>query len=265
LKDYSFEVGQKARDRLRLLDRVHGPYSRKMVTDFLPMTELNHEATIVDAGGGTGEMLPFLSKTFCQVTCIDNNEEQLTLAKHLCKANQIPTDNVIFKCEDVMTCEDILAADLIYARFILHHLSSPLKFLQRIKKNKQQQYCIIEEVDHTSWDSIPANEAVYQAREMFVGFGNLKHKDYMLGQHIVELIHSIGLTIHAVEFSQPARVNHDTSMLHDVVDECKKELGDVYGEKTIKQLLTKLKHAFIDYKNTILVYPKITHLLISNV
>lgn len=127
---YFVDIGEEGSKGLDLLDYCFNQTTQ----DFLMHAGLNVGMTILDIGCGSGVMTCWLAQQVGpkgRVIGIENNENQLKAAKrraeslslnhaefHLCSAYEIDSLKQTF--------------DLVYCRFVLHHLHHPSKVIAKV-------------------------------------------------------------------------------------------------------------------------------------
>lgn len=119
---YEFEIPEEGLD-YDILDMAFNPTTRS----FIEMNGIQSGMRVLDVGSGSGVMTHYLAKRVGQeghVLSIDNSLEQLQRAERYCQ--QQGAGNVTFKQLSLYELESLNETfDLIYCRFVLHHLYSP--------------------------------------------------------------------------------------------------------------------------------------------
>ncbi|HVV68772.1 MAG TPA: class I SAM-dependent methyltransferase [Gammaproteobacteria bacterium] len=123
---YDFEIGEEGLD-YDLLDKSFNPSTQA----FVLKSGIKPGMKVLDVGCGAGLMTAWLAKQVGQtglVVSIDNSEAQLNVT--IRRIQQEKLSNVQTR---VLSAYDILQLnekfDLIYCRFVLHHLHSPRRAL----------------------------------------------------------------------------------------------------------------------------------------
>ena len=132
---YDFEIPKEGLS-YDILDATFNPTT----TTFLVQNGIRPGMRVLDIGSGSGIMTHFLAQQVGpegQVLSIDISDEQLACAKSYCERQG--DKNVTFKTLSVYALATLQASfDLIYCRFVLHHLHSPRLainlFYQALKK-----------------------------------------------------------------------------------------------------------------------------------
>ena len=126
VEKYDFEIGEGL--DYDILDKSFNPTTQA----FILKSGLVPGMNVLDVGCGAGVMTTWLAKQVGvkgSVTAIDNSDEQLNVT-----ISRIKTENLSNVKTKVMSAYDIAQLnekfDLIYCRFVLHHLHSPRKTLK---------------------------------------------------------------------------------------------------------------------------------------
>ena len=82
---------------------------------------------VLDIGCGLGKMTQYLAEQVGEhglVTAIDNNQNQLVAAKNLCPMNL--QNRIKWQINDIYELDKLNKQfDLVYCRFVLHHVHKP--------------------------------------------------------------------------------------------------------------------------------------------
>jgi ubiquinone/menaquinone biosynthesis C-methylase UbiE len=119
---YIFDVGDRDKLRLGILNDVYNPHSQRVLLGL----NLSTKKTVIDMACGQGEMTCWLAKQIHPegiVIGIDVSDEQLSLAKQLAEYKKIQNVRFINKSIFDLNINDFPGeADLIYCRWLLIHL-----------------------------------------------------------------------------------------------------------------------------------------------
>lgn len=198
---YVLATGETAEPRLAVIDRLYS----KTSLQFLKKIGLKNCKIVADVGCGTGQMICRIAKALgnsAQVIGVDQNEEQLILAKKLAKKLRIR--NIDFICKDIYDCQSFVNQfDLIYCRSLLIHLHDPitaLKMMQQMLRTQGILAC--EEYNLSTCFSYPENLAVIKANNLFAQLARKYNLDAEIGIKLFSLLKKIGLKHVNVSFSQ---------------------------------------------------------------
>jgi len=125
-ESYDFEIGEEGQKGLDLLGVLFNPTTKSFIKQY----GLQEGMKVLDVGCGTGDMSRWFARQVGlqgRVLAIDNNENQI----HAAKVKTPDEGNIEYKC---LSAYDILQLketfDLVYCRFVLHHLHSPRQTIQ---------------------------------------------------------------------------------------------------------------------------------------
>ncbi len=166
---YTFGTGGEAAARLKLMADFFNPPAEMLIRTFLPA----RSETAVDLGCGPGFTTAMLSRASgAAVACgLDNSEEFLDMAR-----SSFP--NLRFIRHDVARTPFPSRADVMYVRFVLSHLPSPVDLVRAwLTQVNPGGILVIEETEaveaevHVFRDYLSASEALVASggARLFVG------------------------------------------------------------------------------------------------
>lgn len=121
-EQYEFEVPEEGLD-YDILDMAFNPTTQS----FIESNGIKPGMRVLDVGSGSGIMTHFLARQVGkhgQVISIDNSLKQLQRAEHYCQ--QQGDKNIRFQHLSIYDLDSLNETfDLIYCRFVLHHIHSP--------------------------------------------------------------------------------------------------------------------------------------------
>ncbi|HFL2715750.1 TPA: class I SAM-dependent methyltransferase, partial [Legionella pneumophila] len=128
-EEYQLETGESGLD-YESLDLFFNPTTKS----FMKANGLKPDLNILEIGCGSGNMTSFIAKEvepLGQVIAIDNSESQLLFAKKTIQ--KAKCQNVTFKLLSAYNLDELNESfDIVYCRFVMHHLHSPRKAIQLI-------------------------------------------------------------------------------------------------------------------------------------
>lgn len=129
-KEYVLATGARAADRLRLLDQIFGPASRRV----LITAGLVSARCVVEMGCGTGLMALWMAGQVGvrgSVWAVDNSKAQLEVGAENARATGL--QNISFhaaRADDTRLQRGYF--DLVYSRFLMCHLTNPAAVLREM-------------------------------------------------------------------------------------------------------------------------------------
>lgn len=160
---YSLRGGAWGYDRLLLLSRERWPETSR----FLTAVGLSEGMRCADLGCGAGTVTIEIAKRAGpsgRALGVDLDEVKLDLARKA--AAQAGVGNVEFRKQAVAEWSEGPEYDLVYSRFLLQHLSSPLDAIRRMWGAVRPGGTLaVEDVDHGGWHAEPPSTAVDFLRE----------------------------------------------------------------------------------------------------
>jgi len=188
--NYVIEGGVSGRDRLRLLSQVMGPENRKLLAGL----NIPGNASCVDLGCGGGDVTVELARTVRQagrVLGIDKDAVVLDIARK--ETLELGLTNISFECRDVMTWEPSDDFDVVYARFLLTHLSDPLKVLVNARNYlRHGGLVIIEDIDFRGHFSEPDCPALQRSVDLYSATVRNRGGDPDIGPRLPALLRDAG-------------------------------------------------------------------------
>lgn len=136
-EDYAFEIPEGGAKGLEILDYCFN----KTTKAFLQKAGLKQGMSVLELGCGSGKMSCWIAKEIGNqgsLLAVDNDQNLLKVAAEQAKAQHL--SNIEYKCFDVNKLDELNQQfDLIYCRFVLHHMLEPraviTKFYHRLKPN----------------------------------------------------------------------------------------------------------------------------------
>lgn len=208
---YSLYGGQRGYDRLLVLAN-----ERRADTEaFLERVGVAPGMKCVDLGCGGGEVTMRLAERAApggSAVGIDRDEAILELAREAAKRRGI--QNVRFESAELGQWRQESAYDVVYSRFVLHHLARPDRAIQQMwEAVRNDGVLAIEDADHDAWAVDPPNAGFDFFRRKLAEVITRSGGDPTLGRKLYRLFRETGLPNPRVEMIAPLRVTGDGKMM----------------------------------------------------
>ncbi len=197
VEKYCFTVGEEGQQGLDLLDLVFGDQTKY----FLERHGLKEGLSVLDIGCGSGVMTQYLAEKVGdsgRVLAIDNSENQILAAKNRCP-NHLK-NRIEWQVADIYDLERLgKQFDLVYCRFVLHHVHQPRLALSQISKVLQSSgvYIGIEGVVNYAYTS-PENSA-WGSLNLPIEVAEGVDRNGNIGKTLPSLIHAANM--HCIDAS----------------------------------------------------------------
>jgi ubiquinone/menaquinone biosynthesis C-methylase UbiE len=200
--EYALATGPAAVRRLVLLHNIYSPGGRRV----LLRAGLRPSMRVADFGCGVGAMTSTLARMVGPngtVTGVDIHGAQLEQAKQICLASGLL--NASFREADA--CDSGLprdSFDLVYCRFLLHHLPDPRACLREMRAIlKPGGILVVEDADLASATSVPPT-ALDAFATLFSRLGSVRGLNYSSARNLYHMVKSAGFAGPEIDIHQPA-------------------------------------------------------------
>lgn len=196
---YIYDVGDKDKLRLQILNDVYNPLSKQALLDI----GIQSKKCVIDIACGQGEMTCWMAQQVSPdstVIGVDISDEQLVLAKQL--AQKMELKNVRFIKKSVLDKDfnNVMAElpckpDLIYSRWLLIHLEKEkVSIAMRALYDLLGPEGIMAHEEVTLKESFldPATESFKQYVALFTGLAEKLNINFDLGSDLQKLFAEIG-------------------------------------------------------------------------
>lgn len=198
-KTYIYDVGDKDKLRLKILNEVYNPLSQRALLDI----GVKDKKCIIDIGCGQGLMACWMAKQIGPdgiVIGVDSSQEQLILAEKL--AQEEGLSNIRFIKKSVLDADfgDLLAElpyqpDFIYSRWLLIHIEA-----KKIKPVMQSFYDLLapggvmvhEEVTLKESYLDEVAESFKKYVKLFNDLARKLHINFNLGSDLLPIFDNVG-------------------------------------------------------------------------
>ncbi len=214
---YCFTVGEEGQKSLGLLDITFNDQSQY----FVKKHGLQQGMSVLDIGCGLGTMTQFMAEIVGdtgKVVAIDSNENQIKAAQNRCPEHL--QKRITWQVADIYDLEKVgKNFDLVYCRFVLHHIYKPRFALSQIEKVLKPGgiYIGIEGIVNAIF-TIPDNIAWRSGNfpvEVEEGIG----RNANIGKILPRLIHEANMKCIAADIYQPMLVSPEVRRLL-LIGEC---------------------------------------------
>jgi SAM-dependent methyltransferase len=197
---YPLATGEAADYRLRMLHRVYGPGTLRVLLD----AGLRRGMRVADVGCGVGMVTALLGELVGaegSVVGIDSSSAQLAQAREWLKASGGHISFVEASASDTGLPSG--SFDLVYCRFLLLHLPEPERALREMRALlKPDGILVCEDGDLTTSGSEPPS-ALGAFADLWSRLGPIKGVDYTLGRRLFQMVLAAGFPAPEITFNQP--------------------------------------------------------------
>jgi SAM-dependent methyltransferase len=197
---YALATGEAADFRLRILQRVYGPGTRRV----LRMAGLRRGMRVADFGCGVGMVTARLAEWVGpegHVVGVDVSAAQIAQARTRLSGRAKNASFVEASATGAGLPPE--SFDLIYSRFLLIHLADPAQALREMYALlKPGGILVCEDGDLTTAGSIPFSSLAAFA-DLWGRLGAHRGVDYTLGRRLFHLVTAAGFPAPEITFNQP--------------------------------------------------------------
>ena len=208
---YVISGGKDGKERLKLLSQVMAPTTSQL----LKTAGIGEGMTCLDVGCGGGFVTRLLADFVGprgKVVGTDMDNVILALAREDVEAERL--ENVEFRHADASVCQDEAAYDLVYARFLLTHLSEPEKCLDTmLKACKPGGLIVIEDIDFTGNFCYPRFPAYERYTELYQEVVRRRGGDPNIGHKLPGMLRKAGVQDVRVSVAQPAHLEGEGKLV----------------------------------------------------
>jgi 2-polyprenyl-3-methyl-5-hydroxy-6-metoxy-1,4-benzoquinol methylase len=254
---YVIRGGVEGRERLRLLSEVVAPSTRA----FLAEVGVPAGASCLDVGCGGGDVTRELARAAGaggRALGVDLDAVKVEIARR--EAAEQGIANVAFGAHDVRGWAPEESFDVVYARFLLTHLSDPLSLLAALRRHVRPGGVLaVEDIDFRGHFSEPDCPALHRYVEVYSESVRRRGADPNIGPRLPALLREAGFRDVRMRLVHPAGSETRLKLLAAVTLENIAEavLADrLIGEDELAAAVGEL-HAFAREPHTILGGPRI--------
>jgi ubiquinone/menaquinone biosynthesis C-methylase UbiE len=247
MSSYIIARGREGKERLKLLSQVMLPTTSQL----LNTVGLDAGMKCLDVGCGGGYvtlLMASLVGPHGRIVGTDSDSEILALARQDAEVAQL--GNVEFRHTDAAVCQEEEGFDLVYARFLLTHLSEPEKCLEAMKKAcKPKGVIVIEDIDFSGSFCYPYCAAYEMYLELYKEAAHRRGVDPNIGPKLAAMLRQAGAQAIQVHIVQPAHLEGEGKLIASVTME---RIADsvisegLATQKEVKEIIDGLNEAAAD-------------------
>jgi predicted O-methyltransferase YrrM len=208
---YAIRGGKEGKDRLQLLSQVLLPTTSQL----LCTAGLSSGMKCLDVGCGGGFVTLLMAHIVGpqgKAVGVDADGEILALAQQDAASAQLA--NVEFRQTDAATQQEEAEYDLVYARFLLTHLSEPEPCLAAmVHACKPQGALVIEDIDFSGSFCYPPCAAYQRYTELYQQVVLRRGGDANIGPKLPGLLRRAGLAQVQLNVIQPAHITGEGKLI----------------------------------------------------
>ena len=211
MEKYVIRGGRIGYDRLQVLARARWPDTSALL-DRIGVRPGMHCLDVGCGGGAVTLELARLVAPDGEAIGIDMDEITLQLAREASAAEGLP--NVEFEVADVEEWTEDATYDLVYCRFLLHHLSDPLGLLQKMWAAVRPGCVIaVEDADMDGRFCDPPNDGFELWRRAYPELLRRRGGDATIGRKLHRYFLDIGIPAPQLTVAQDVRTAGEAKMM----------------------------------------------------
>jgi SAM-dependent methyltransferase len=208
---YVIRGGLEGRERLRVLARVMWPTTSQL----FDAIGIAPDARCLDLGCGGGDVTFELARLVPEGRAVGTDLDEAKVAMATDEAAGAGLTNVEFRCDDVMQPpRDGQLFDVIYARFLLTHLTDPARAVACARSRLAPGgVIIVEDIDFTGHFCHPPSDAFWRYVDWYSQAVQARGADPNIGPRLPELLLDAGLVDVGVNVVQPAGTSGEVKLI----------------------------------------------------
>ena len=256
---YVIRGGERGYERLQLLARERWPGTAAL----LGRAGLAPGMTTIDLGCGGGNVTMEIARLVAPAlaTGIDMDEVKLALAREAATAAGIA--NIQFRAMNLHDWHEPAAYDVVYARFVLQHLSQPVQMLRQMwEAVRPGGVVIVEDADFDGWTSYPPSSGLDFFTRTYAQVIRNSGGDHSMARKLYAYFLQAGIGQPDVQVNQPVYVEGEGKTLPLTTLEATADLvvaESIAGRDEVEAALRDLKRLAED-RETLLLGPRIFQL-----
>jgi SAM-dependent methyltransferase len=214
---YVIRGGIEGRERLRILSRV----MRASTASLLDRLGLGPGLTCLDVGCGGGDVTLEIARRVApdgRVIGVDIDEEKMRIART--EAKEQGVSNVEFQVSDIRKDGLTRSFDVVYARFLLTHLSDPAATVAAFQAHVHPGGLVaVEDIDFSGCFTYPESKAFKRFHELYCATVIRRGGDPNIGPRLPSLLQQQGLEEIGVHVFQPVSLQGESKLLNPLTME----------------------------------------------
>ena len=254
---YAIRGGKEGKERLNLLARVMLPTTLQL----LNAVGINKGMRCLDVGCGGGHVTLLMARLVGpegQVVGTDMDGEVIALAREDGRTAKL--DNVEFRRADAAMSQAIGEYDLVYARFLLSHLSEPERCLEAmVRACKVKGAIVLEDIDFSGSFRCPTCAAYDRYTQLYQDVVNRRGGDANIGPKLPDMLREAGAENVLMSVIQPTHLEGEGKLMASITMQ---RIADAViserlaTESEVRQLINELNDAAED-SETVMSLPKV--------
>ncbi len=212
--NYVIRGGSEGRARLSILSHALG----RTTDDLLRWAGAREGISCLDVGCGGGDVtreMARLAGPEGRAVGIDIDTAKIELARRDAETEGV--GNIEFLVSDVDDLNAHGEFDLVYARFLLTHLSDPGGILRHmVDAAAPGGAIVVEDIDHSAIFSYPESPAITRYVELYNSVVRGRGGDPEIGPRLPELFREAGLSDVRINVVQPVFMESEPKRMHAI-------------------------------------------------
>jgi ubiquinone/menaquinone biosynthesis C-methylase UbiE len=214
MSPYVISGGKEGKERLKLLSQVLLPTTSQL----LKTAGISEGMKCLDVGCGGGDVTLLMAKLVGpqgHVGGVDSDAAILALAWEDAEGQHL--DQVEFRHVDASLCQEEDSYDLVYARFLLTHLSEPGRCLDAmVKACRPNGLIVVEDIDFAGSFCYPHCAAYQRYGELYQRVVHRRGGDPDIGPKLPGMLRRAGVNEIQVNVVQPTYIEGDGKLIASI-------------------------------------------------
>ena len=214
---YVIRGGIEGRERLRVLARVMHSSSSAL----FDRLGLHNGLSCLDLGCGGGDVTMELARRVAplgRVFGVDIDTTKLDIARK--EAAQLGVTNVSFEEAEISRLPDTRTFDLVYARFLLTHLSDPASAVSAFYRQLRPGGIVaVEDIDFSGYFTYPESWAFRRYHALYCATVRKRGGDPDIGPRLPGLLKRCGFEDVKVQVVQPVSLEGESKLITPITME----------------------------------------------